>query len=125
MTWVRRVGPSVTLAVTAEAVPVMFRASTYTPVPVGVPGVVAVEAVGAALEWVIVSPATLVRLPMDTLLPFRSKTAVPERVTLFAEVRAVGLPTFRVPALTVVGPVYVLVPERVSTPAPLIVSPPV
>ena len=52
------------------------------------------------------------------------KARVPVLMTTVLFCRAAGLPTVSVPALTWVLPLYESLPERVSSPAPFIVTPP-
>ena len=84
------------------------------------------------------SPAVSVLLPRVTLVPVTpaneptvslavSVKSAPEVSRITAPVSAMALPPdkAKVPAFTVVLPVYVLVPDSVSVPAPTLVKPPV
>ena len=70
-------------------------------------------------------PATPVNEPMVSLLD-KVNTA-PDALKLIALVSTIALPPDKVkpPALTVVRPVYRLVPDKVKVPAPVLVSAPV
>ena len=98
----------------------VFSASTK---PAGVLREVAVEAWPPVLVLVMKVVAALVCPPVLTLKPLRSKVLVPANVRAVPLLRAVELPIVRVPALTVVAPVWVLTPLRVMLPAPFLVRP--
>src|ERR1700722_16475508 len=53
-----------------------------------------------------------------SLLPFRARMPLPFRVTWLRVPNAVADPAWRVPKLTVVGPVYELDPTSVVVPVP-------
>src|SRR5687768_4669340 len=55
--------------------------------------------------------------------PFRSTVAAALRVRVEVAERAALEPTRSVPASTVVGPLWVLRPDRVSVPLPILVRP--
>ena len=115
-------------------VPVLVRATVPEPfsitpaklVEVLSPPVVSV-AVVKAVEFVTrpVPPRAEAREPMVTLMPARSKVAPVDKVSAEPAPKALVLPAFKVPPLTVVAPVWRLVPDSVSVPEPTLVKPPV
>ena len=61
-------------------------------------------------------------LALESVKPFRSKTA-PELTVVAEEVpNAAVFPKSKVPAVIAVAPVYVLVPDNVQVPEPFLVS---
>ena len=62
--------------------------------------------------------------PMLSLLPARLSVAPAATVMALASDRLSAAPLARVPAATVVAPLWLLVPVRVQVPAPVLVMPP-
>src|SRR6266480_65726 len=69
-----------------------------------------IKVIGSAIDNAV--PSTCTAAPLLTLVPL----PVPPNALLFC--------TSTMPALTVVAPVYVLVPDKVNVPLPVLVSPP-
>ena len=57
----------------------------------------------------------------EVVVPFKSRVAPDAMVVLFAVPNALLFPITILPALTVVNPEYVLVPDKVSEPVPVLV----
>src|SRR5262245_11857197 len=78
----------------------------------------------AAVTLVLVTLPAPASEPIDELKPLRSSVAKAPTVNALADENPVCDPARRVPALTLVAPAYVLLPERMSAPLPVLPNPP-